>query len=69
MDAREAYRGSEAEKKFSQKSILPTRFAISSASGWSSIFAMRWGSSYDVVKAVLAAGADDVVDAVHGQKL
>ena len=33
-------------------------------SGWSSICSEAQGQAYDVVKAVLAAGADDVRDAV-----
>jgi glycyl-tRNA synthetase beta chain len=63
-DAREAYRGAAAEKKFSAASdydntvqhVLRERleFYLRDARGF----------KYDVVNAVLAAGADDVVDAV-----
>lgn len=63
-DAREIYRSSEAEKKFSAK--------LDFASSIREFFRERLefylrearGFAYDVVNAVLAAGADDVVDAV-----
>ncbi len=62
--ARETYRGSEAERKFSSK--------IDYAGAVRDFFRERLefylrdvrGFSYDVVNAVLAAGSDDVVDAV-----
>jgi glycyl-tRNA synthetase beta chain len=67
-DAREAYRGSEAEKKFSSgfdyvgslRQFFRERleFYLSEALGF----------KYDVVNAVLSAGADDVVDAVARAK-
>ena len=64
VDAREAYRGSEAEKKFSAKIDFPK--AISEFFRERLEFYLRdlLGFRYDVVNAVLAAGADDVVDAV-----
>ena len=63
-DAREAYRGSAAEKKFSA--------GVNYADALRAFFRERLefylrdaqGFKYDVVKAVLAANADDVVDAV-----
>jgi glycyl-tRNA synthetase beta chain len=63
-DAREAYRGSHAEKKFSAK--------VDFGSAVRDFFRERLefylrdvrGFKYDVVNAVLAAGSDDVVDAV-----
>ena len=63
-DAREAYRGSAAERKFSGQ--------IDYAGTIRSFFRERLefylrdvlGFKYDVVNAVLAAGSDDVVDAV-----
>jgi glycyl-tRNA synthetase beta chain len=68
FDAREAYRGSEAEKKFSAK--------IDFAGAVRDFFRERLefylrdvlGFKYDVVNAVLAAGSDDVVDAVARAK-
>jgi glycyl-tRNA synthetase beta chain len=62
-DAREAYRGSTAEKKFtSQDSATAIRDFFRERVE----FYLRdvLGFQYDVVHAVLAAGADDVVDAV-----
>ena len=64
LDAREAYRGSEAEKKFSAK--------VDFAGAVRDFFRERLefylrdarGFAYDVVNAVLAAGSDDVVDAI-----
>ena len=63
-DAREAYRGSAAETKFAPAidySAAVTHFLRERLE-----FYLRetLGFSYDVVKAVLAADADDVVDAV-----
>ena len=63
-DARRAYRGSEAEHKFSKE--------IDYASAIRDFFRERLefylrdarGFAYDVVKAVLASGSDDVVDVV-----
>jgi glycyl-tRNA synthetase beta chain len=63
-DARQAYRGSAAEKKFSH--------AVDYASTLQTFFRERLefylrdvlGFKYDVVNAVLAAGFDNVVDAV-----
>jgi glycyl-tRNA synthetase beta chain len=63
-DAREAYRGSAAERKFSAE--------VDYASALRTFFRERLefylrdalGFKYDVVNAVLAAGADDVMDAV-----
>jgi glycyl-tRNA synthetase beta chain len=64
VDAREAYRGSAAEKKFSPE--------VDYAGALQQFFRERLefylrdalGYKYDVVNAVLAADADDVVDAV-----
>ena len=61
----QAYQRSAAEKKFVASVDYSSRDQdISSASGWSSICEMLCGFTYDVVNAVLAADADDVVDAV-----
>ena len=64
LDAREAYRGSEAEKKFSTKVDFPR--AVGDFFRERLEFYLRDVLSlrYDVVNAVLAVGADDVVDAV-----
>lgn len=61
--AREAYRGSEAEKKFSAK--VDFNSAVQDFFRERLEFYLRdvLGFKYDVVNAVLAAGADDVVDA------
>ena len=61
--AREAYRGSEAEKKFSAK--VDFNSAVRDFFRERLEFYLRdvLGFKYDVVNAVLAAGADDVVDA------
>ncbi len=61
--AREAYRGSQAEKKFSPKVDLAS--ALKSFMRERLEFYMRdvLGFAYDVVNAVLAAGSDQVVDA------
>jgi glycyl-tRNA synthetase beta chain len=63
--AREQYAGSEAEKKFTQTGDAYTQ-AISSFFRERLEFYLRdvLGLAYDVVNATLAAGADDVVDAV-----
>jgi glycyl-tRNA synthetase beta chain len=63
-DARETYRGSEAERKFSKE--------IDYAGAVREFFRERLefylrdalGFKYDVIKAVLASGSDDVVDVV-----
>jgi glycyl-tRNA synthetase beta chain len=64
LDAREAYRGSDAEKKFSTKADFPR--AVSDFFRERLEFYLRdvLGFRYDVVNAVLAVGSDDVVDAV-----
>jgi glycyl-tRNA synthetase beta chain len=61
--AREAYRGSEAEKKFSAK--VDFNSAVRDFFRERLEFYLRdvLGFKYDVVNAVLAAGAGDVVDA------
>ena len=63
-DAREAYRGSSAEKKFSPE--VNYREALRAFFRERLEFYLRdvLGFKYDVVKAVLAANADDVVDAL-----
>jgi glycyl-tRNA synthetase beta chain len=62
-DARETYRGSAAEKKFS--AVVDYDSAVNHFLSERLEFYLRdvLGFSYDVVKAVLAASADDVVDA------
>jgi glycyl-tRNA synthetase beta chain len=64
VDARETYRGSEAEKKFSAKVDFPK--AISDFFRERLEFYLRdvLGFRYDVANAVLAVGTNDVVDAV-----
>jgi glycyl-tRNA synthetase beta chain len=65
LDARETYRGSEAERKFSDE--------VDYAGAVRGFFRERLefylrdalGFAYDVVNAVLAVGSDDVVDAVR----
>ena len=63
-DARETYRGSEAERKFSKE--IDYAGVIREFCGERLEFYLReaLGFNYDVVKAVLASGSDDVVDAV-----
>ncbi len=63
-DAREAYRGSDAEKKFSSK--VDFKGAVASFFRERVEFYLKdvRGFSYDVVNAVLAAGSDNVVDAM-----
>ena len=63
-DAREAYRGSAAEKKFA--ATVDYSSAVSHFLRERLEFYLRdaLGYNYDVVRAVLAADADDVVDAV-----
>ena len=64
-DARERYRGSEAEKKFTQNDGA-YELAVHSFFRERLEFYLRdtLGLAYDVVNATLAADADDVVDAV-----
>jgi glycyl-tRNA synthetase beta chain len=64
QDARESYRGTEAEKRFSTK--IDHGKAIAEFVRERLEFYLRdaLGFKYDVVNAVLAAGSDDVVDAV-----
>lgn len=64
-EARERYRSSEAEKKFTQSGDAYTQ-ALSNFFRERLEFYLRdvLGLAYDVVNATLAAGADDVVDAV-----
>jgi glycyl-tRNA synthetase beta chain len=64
-DAREQYNGSEAEKKFTQSGDAYSQ-AIRSFFRERLEFYLRdvLGLAYDVVNATLAAGGDDVVDAV-----
>ncbi len=64
VDAREAYRGSEAEKKFSAKVDFPKAVAAFFRERLEFYLREVQGFRYDVVNAVLAVGADDVVDAV-----
>ena len=63
-DAREAYRGSQAEKKFSPKIDLAS--SLTSFMRERLEFYLRdvLGFAYDVVNAVLAAGSDQVVDVI-----
>jgi glycyl-tRNA synthetase beta chain len=63
-DAGDSYRGSEAEKRFSTQ--IDAAKAISEFVRERLEFYLRdaLGFKYDVVNAVLAAGSDDVVDAV-----
>src|SRR5579863_4383674 len=63
-DAREIYRGSEAEHKFSKE--IDYTSAIHEFFRERLEFYLRdaLGFNYDVVKAVLASGSEDVVDAV-----
>jgi glycyl-tRNA synthetase beta chain len=63
-DARESYRGSEAERKFSKEIDYPS--AIRGFFRERLEFYLRdaLGFKYDVVNAVLASGSDDLVDAV-----
>ena len=65
-DARDRVRRqSKPRRSFDSEGRLRRRHhATSSASAWSSIFEDARGFAYDVVNAVLAAGSDDVVDAI-----
>jgi glycyl-tRNA synthetase beta chain len=64
VDAREAYRESEAEKKFSAKIDFPKAIADFFRERLEFYLRDVLGFRYDVVNAVLAVGANDVVDAV-----
>ena len=64
FDAREAYRGSEAEKKFSTKIDFPKIVREFFRERLEFYLRDMLGFRYDVVNAVLAVGSDDVVDAV-----
>ncbi len=64
VDAREAYRGSEAEKRFSAKVDFPKAVAAFFRERVEFYLRDVLGFRYDVVNAVLAVGADDVVDAM-----
>jgi glycyl-tRNA synthetase beta chain len=63
-DARDTYRGSEAERKFSKE--VDYAGVVREFLGERLEFYLRdaRGFKYDVVKAVMASGADDVVDVV-----
>ena len=63
-DARAEYRGSEAERRFSKE--IKFDEAIANFMRERLEFYLRdvRGFAYDVVNAVLAAGSDDVVDAI-----
>ncbi|HEX6503195.1 MAG TPA: glycine--tRNA ligase subunit beta [Terriglobales bacterium] len=63
-DARESYRGSEAEHKFSDRIDFPKVVGEFFRERLDFYLREARGFAYDVVNAVLAAGADDVVDAV-----
>ena len=63
-DAREAYRGSEAEKKFSGKVDYDRSLREFFRERLEFYLREVRGFAYDVVKAVLASDADDVVDAI-----
>src|SRR2546422_1582072 len=63
-DAREAYRGSEAEKKFSGKVDYDRSLREFFRERLEFYLRDVRGFAYDVVKAVLASDADDVVDAI-----
>jgi glycyl-tRNA synthetase beta chain len=62
-DAREAYRGSTAEQKFSDKIDYAGTLATFFRERLEFYLRDALGFKYDVVNAVLAAGSDDVVDA------
>jgi glycyl-tRNA synthetase beta chain len=63
-DARETYRGSTAEHKFSMGVDLVGRMRAFLRERLEFYLTERLGFTYDVVNAVLAADADDVVDAI-----
>lgn len=62
--ARETYRGSEAEKKFPRNINYEESIRAFLRERLEFYLRDQLGYKYDVVNAVLAAGADDVVDAV-----
>ena len=62
-DAREVYRGSAAERKFSIENDYATAIQIFFRERLEFYLREALGFEYDVVNAVLAAGSDDVVDA------
>ncbi len=64
VDAREAYNGSSAEKKFSQGVNYTDALRVFFRERLEFYLREALGFKYDVVKAVLAANADDAVDAV-----
>jgi len=64
QDARESYRGTEAEKRFSTKNDPGKAIAEFVRERLEFYLRDVLGFKYDVVNAVLAAGSDDVVDAV-----
>jgi glycyl-tRNA synthetase beta chain len=64
LDAREAYRGFEAEKKFSKNIDFEKSLQNFFRERLEFYLREALGFKYDVVNAVLAAGADDIVDAV-----
>ena len=64
QDARESYRGTEAEKRFSTKNDPGKAIAEFIRERLEFYLRDVLGFKYDVVNAVLAAGSDDVVDAV-----
>ncbi len=63
-DALEGYRGSEAEKKFREPGGYASQVSAFFRERLEFYLRDVRGFAYDVVNAVLAAGADDVVDAV-----
>ena len=63
-DAREAYRGSETEKKFSGKVDYDRSLREFFRERLEFFLRDVRGFAYDVVKAVLASDADDIVDAI-----
>jgi glycyl-tRNA synthetase beta chain len=63
-DARAGYKGSEAEKKFVDDARFDESVRIFFRERLEFYLKDVRGYAYDVVKAVLAAGADDVVDAL-----
>ncbi len=63
-DARVRYRGSEAEKKFSGDSTFEDSIRAFFRERLEFYLRDARGFAYDVVNAVLAAGSDDVVDAL-----
>jgi len=60
----QTYRGSEAEKKFSQTLIYDDAIRVFFRERLEFYLRDHLGFAYDVVNAVLSAGADDIVDAV-----